>query len=38
MVGSAFACLTAANASAAASGGPLAEALDRAMAAVGPLG
>jgi AcrR family transcriptional regulator len=38
MVGSAFACLTAANASAAASGGSLAEALDRAMAAVGPLG
>jgi len=36
-VGAAFACLTAAHASAAAGGGPLGEALDRAMAAVGPL-
>ncbi|MET8763551.1 TetR family transcriptional regulator [Lentzea sp. NPDC004782] len=37
LVGAAFACLTAANASAATGGGPLHEALDRAMAAVGPL-
>ncbi|MDX3100968.1 TetR/AcrR family transcriptional regulator [Nonomuraea angiospora] len=36
LVGAAFACLTAANASAAAGGVPLREALDRAMAAVGP--
>ncbi|MFE9328045.1 TetR/AcrR family transcriptional regulator [Nocardia sp. NPDC052278] len=37
LVGAAFACLTAANAAAAAGGGSLREALDRAMAAVGPL-
>ncbi|MEU7788815.1 TetR/AcrR family transcriptional regulator [Amycolatopsis sp. NPDC049159] len=37
LVGSAFACLTAAHASVAASGGPLHEALDQAMAAVGSL-
>lgn len=37
LVGAAFACLTAANASVAAGGGPLHDALDRAMAAAGPL-
>jgi hypothetical protein len=37
LVGSAFACLTAAYAAAGAGGGPPAEVLDRAMAAVGPL-
>jgi hypothetical protein len=38
LVGSAFACLTATHASAAASGDALHEAPDRAMAAVGSLG